>query len=74
MVAGCLRIVNREVHELQEDSDFLFHHLTVLHAGPNCGVPLLQVFAALDSAKDGKGKVASRKDEKQLPRASNLKL
>ncbi|BBN18173.1 U3 small nucleolar RNA-associated protein MPP10 [Marchantia polymorpha subsp. ruderalis] len=33
-----------------------------------------KVFAALDSAKDGKGKVASRKDEKQLPRASNLKL
>ncbi|KAL3684262.1 hypothetical protein R1sor_002284 [Riccia sorocarpa] len=32
------------------------------------------VFAALDNTVDGKGKPVARKDEKQLPRASNLEL
>ncbi|KAL2607436.1 hypothetical protein R1flu_026009 [Riccia fluitans] len=33
-----------------------------------------KVFAALDNTVDGKGKPVPRKDEKQLPRASDLKL
>ncbi|KAL3675156.1 hypothetical protein R1sor_025104 [Riccia sorocarpa] len=33
-----------------------------------------KVFAALDNTVDGKGKPVARKDEKQLPRASQLKL